>query len=45
MSGLCDFMKAHGRYPDEKFGQLIVRELNLNKGDCKRNRLIVEYIN
>ena len=24
---------------------MMTRELNLNKGDCKRNKLIVEFIN
>jgi hypothetical protein len=41
---LCEFMKAHGKYPDAKLAQLIVREMNLNKGDCKRHKLIIEYI-
>lgn len=37
-------MAAHGKYPDAKTLQYIVREINLNKGDCKRNKLITEYI-
>lgn len=44
-SGLTDFMNAHGKYPDSKICQFIVREMGLNKGDCKRHKLITEFIN
>jgi hypothetical protein len=44
ISGIKDFLRAHGRYPDDRIAQLIVRELNLNKGDCKRNKSISEFI-
>lgn len=41
---LVYFMNAHGKYPDKKTCEFIVREINLNKGENRRNLLIVEYM-
>ena len=37
-------MNAHGKYPESKSGEMVVKDLALNKGDCKRNKLITEFI-
>jgi hypothetical protein len=44
VSSLTEFMNIHGRYPDPKLCQLIVSEMGLNKGECKRHKLITEFI-
>lgn len=39
-----EFLGHHGKYPGEAEVALILKEVALNKGDSKRNRLITEYI-
>jgi hypothetical protein len=41
---LKEFLAFHGKYPGETELALILKEVGLNKGDCKRNRLIAEFI-
>jgi hypothetical protein len=39
-----NFLALHGKYPTESAIESILKELSLNKGTCKRNRTMVEYI-
>jgi hypothetical protein len=41
---LVYFMNAHGRFPDGKTCEFIVREMGYSKGENKRNKLITEYV-
>ena len=38
---LAYFMNAHSKFPDSKTCEFIVREINFNKGETRRNLLIV----
>lgn len=39
-----EFLGHHGKFPSQAEISLILKEMALNKGECKRNRLIGEFI-
>lgn len=40
-NGLKQFLAHHGKYPSENILKFIVKDIGLNKGENKRNKLIV----